>query len=93
MSRTRRYRNCRKRNKSRRRRRKTRRKKGGRIFQRKQSIMRRRRKHIMIGGGHYAIGGAGVQHIPMAGNFSSGFAAGYSSCVPQQHFIGYTHPI
>ena len=67
------------------------------MFQRKESIMRRRRNHIMIGGGgHYTTGGAAVQMFgsPIgSNNFSSGFAAGYSSCVPQQHFIGYTHPI
>jgi hypothetical protein len=46
------------------------------------------------GGGHYTTGGAGVQQIPIKGNnFPSGFIAGYSSCVPPSHFIGYTHPV
>ena len=64
--------------------------------------MRHRRRHFMIGGGHYNTGGAGAQALSgmgsgggggAPGSFAKGFIAGYSSCVPGAHFIGYTHPV
>ena len=64
--------------------------------------MRRRRRHFQFGGGHYNTGGAGVQALAGIGSgggcgatglFANGFIAGFSSCVPGAHFVGYTHPI
>lgn len=83
-------------------RKKSRKKRGGRntrkkkYFQRKGGVMRRRRKHFMVGGGYYNTGGVGAQSVlalRSGSDFSKGFIAGYQSCNPPSHFMGYSPPI
>ena len=71
------------------------------FYVREDSVMRRRRRHftmnggsrIMIGGGHYNLGDGYSGGDELGGSFMSGFIAGRTSCVPDQHYTGYTHPI
>ena len=74
------------------------------FYVREDSVMRRRRRHftmdgggrIMICGGHYNLGDghAGEDGESQdVGSFMTGFIAGRTSCVPDQHYVGYTHPI
>ena len=62
-------------------------KKKRKLVRKRRSIMRRRRKHLQMKGGSMSYVGLGNR------GFAAGFVAGYNSCVPGQHYQGYTHPI